>query len=109
MRSWEAFCPCAQAGDAVAATKAPARVWRSHDSLAAVLSRGCRAMDACDLSPIELAAALRHPELTPLAARGPVLKRADAVADAVNPFALLPDDRARAVAAAAGEMLSRGA
>src|SRR3954454_24171455 len=109
MRSWRAFCPCAQAGDAVAATKEPARGWRSHDSLAAVLSRVCSAMDACDLSAIELAAALRHRELTPLDALEAVLERADAITDEVNPYALRLDERARAAATASGELLSRGA
>jgi amidase len=66
-------------------------------------------MDACDLSAIELAAALRHRELTPLDALEAVLERADAITEEVNPYALRLDERARAAAAAAGEMLSRGA
>jgi Asp-tRNA(Asn)/Glu-tRNA(Gln) amidotransferase A subunit family amidase len=66
-------------------------------------------MDACDLSATELAAALRRRELTPLDALEAVLERADAITDEVNPYALRLDERARAAATAAGEMLSRGA
>jgi Asp-tRNA(Asn)/Glu-tRNA(Gln) amidotransferase A subunit family amidase len=66
-------------------------------------------MDACDLSATELAAALRRRELTPLDALEAVLERADAITDEVNPYALRLDERARATATAAGEMLARGA
>jgi Asp-tRNA(Asn)/Glu-tRNA(Gln) amidotransferase A subunit family amidase len=66
-------------------------------------------MDVCDLSATELAAALRRRELTPLDALEAVLERADAITEEVNPYALRLDERARAAATAAGEMLARGA
>src|SRR5262245_25223423 len=108
MRSWPAFCPRAHGGGAVGPTKAIAPVWRSHDSVAGRLSRVCPAMDVCALSATELAAALRRRELTPLDALEAVLERADAITEEVNPYALRLDERARAAATAAGEMLSRG-
>ncbi len=62
-----------------------------------------------DLSAIELAAALRRRELSALEALEAVLDRADAITDEVNPYALRLDERARAAATAAGELLARGA
>jgi Asp-tRNA(Asn)/Glu-tRNA(Gln) amidotransferase A subunit family amidase len=66
-------------------------------------------MDVCDLSAIELAAALRRRELTPLEALDAVLERADAITEEINPYATRLDERARAAATAAGEQLARGA
>ncbi len=65
-------------------------------------------MDVCDLSAVELAAALRRRELSAADALEAVLERAGAAAERVNPYALRLDGRARAAAAAADAALARG-
>ncbi|HEU4423238.1 MAG TPA: amidase, partial [Pilimelia sp.] len=65
-------------------------------------------MDICDLSAVELSAALRRRELSAGEALGAVLRRADEIAGTVNPFSARLDERARRAAAAADALLARG-
>jgi Asp-tRNA(Asn)/Glu-tRNA(Gln) amidotransferase A subunit family amidase len=65
-------------------------------------------MDICQLSAIELSAALRRGELTAVQILDAVLRRADEIAPVVNPFSARLDERARRAALAADEALARG-
>jgi Asp-tRNA(Asn)/Glu-tRNA(Gln) amidotransferase A subunit family amidase len=65
-------------------------------------------MDICDVSAIELSAALRHRELSAVEALEAVLRRADDIAATVNPFTAVLTDRAFEAARAADAALARG-
>jgi Asp-tRNA(Asn)/Glu-tRNA(Gln) amidotransferase A subunit family amidase len=65
-------------------------------------------MQICDLSAVQLAAALRAGELSAGEVLDAVLRRADEIAVPVNPFTARLDDRARRAAAAADAGLARG-
>lgn len=64
-------------------------------------------MDICEMSAIELSAALRGRELSATEALAAVLERADEIAGTVNPFSARLDDRARRAARAADDALAR--
>ncbi|MGH8825847.1 MAG: amidase [Jiangellaceae bacterium] len=64
-------------------------------------------MDICEMSAVELSAALRRRELSALDAVEAVLERADEIAGTVNPFSARLDDRARRAARAADDLLAR--
>ncbi len=66
------------------------------------------AVESWQLSAEELAAAIRGGEVSAAEALESVLARADAVAPALNPFAVRLDDRARTAAAAADAAIRRG-
>ena len=66
------------------------------------------AVEPWQLSAEGLAAAIRGGELSAVEALESVLDRADAVAPALNPFAVRLDDRARTAAAAADAAIRRG-
>ncbi|MGH8838014.1 MAG: amidase [Jiangellaceae bacterium] len=63
-------------------------------------------MDICELSAIELGAALRRRELTAVEALDVMLRRADEIDPTVNPFSVRLDERARDAAHAADAMLA---
>ncbi len=65
-------------------------------------------MDVCDLTALELSAALRQRELSAVEALEAVLARADEIATTVNPFTIRLDDRARAAARDADVARLRG-
>jgi Asp-tRNA(Asn)/Glu-tRNA(Gln) amidotransferase A subunit family amidase len=65
-------------------------------------------MEPWQLSAVELAARLHRRELSATEALESVLARASAVGPAINPFSVRLDERARAVAAAADEVLALG-
>src|SRR3954454_6260638 len=58
-------------------------------------------MEVCNLSALDLAAALRRRELSATDALGAVLERAELIEGPLNPFAVRLDDRARRAAEAA--------
>lgn len=62
----------------------------------------------CNLSALELRAALSRRELSATDALDAVLDRADRIAPTLNPYAVRLDDRARHAAAAADDALARG-
>jgi Asp-tRNA(Asn)/Glu-tRNA(Gln) amidotransferase A subunit family amidase len=66
------------------------------------------AVEVCDLSAIELGAALGRRELSAADALEAVLDRANEIEGALNPFAVRLDDRARRAAEAADAALARG-
>jgi aspartyl-tRNA(Asn)/glutamyl-tRNA(Gln) amidotransferase subunit A len=63
-------------------------------------------MDVCDMSALELGAALRRQELSAVDALEAVLKRADEISETVNPFSVRLDERARRAARVADEALA---
>jgi len=63
-------------------------------------------MDVCDMSALELGAALRRQELSAVDALEAVLERADEISETVNPFSVRLDERARRAARAADEALA---
>ncbi len=65
-------------------------------------------MDICQLSAVELGAALRRGEFTAVEALEAVLRRADEIAGTVNPFTVRLDERAHRAAVAADAALARG-
>jgi amidase len=65
-------------------------------------------MDICQLSAAELGSALRRGTLSAVEALDAVLRRADEIADPVNPFSVRLDERARQAAEAADAALARG-
>ena len=66
-------------------------------------------MDVCELSAIELSAALRCRDLRAVDVLDAVLQRADEITDTVNPFTVRLDDQARDAALAADKALDAGA
>src|SRR5688572_15434076 len=65
-------------------------------------------VDICDLSAMELGAALRRRDLSATDALDAVLRRADEIAGTVNPFSIRLDERARRAAREADGALARG-
>jgi Asp-tRNA(Asn)/Glu-tRNA(Gln) amidotransferase A subunit family amidase len=65
-------------------------------------------MQICELSAVQLGAALRGGEVSAVQALDAVLRRADEIAGLVNPFTTRLDDSARRAAVAADEALARG-
>ena len=64
-------------------------------------------MDTCELSAIELGAALRRRELSAVEALDAMLRRADEIEATVNPFSVRLEEKARDAAHAADAMLAR--
>jgi Asp-tRNA(Asn)/Glu-tRNA(Gln) amidotransferase A subunit family amidase len=64
-------------------------------------------MDVCEMSAIELGAALRRRELSAEEALDAMLQRADEIEGTVNPFSVRLDESAREAAHAADAMLAR--
>lgn len=64
-------------------------------------------MDICEMSAVELSAALQRREVSAIDALEAVLQRADEIAGTVNPFSARLDDRARRAARKADDRLAR--
>jgi Asp-tRNA(Asn)/Glu-tRNA(Gln) amidotransferase A subunit family amidase len=65
-------------------------------------------MDACQLTAVELAAAMRRGDFSATEALDAVLERAQSVAEPINPFAVMLEGRARQAAHAADTALAHG-
>ena len=65
-------------------------------------------MDICQLTATELGTAMRRGDISAVAALDAVLRRADEIAEPVNPFSVRLDEPARLAARAADEALARG-
>jgi Asp-tRNA(Asn)/Glu-tRNA(Gln) amidotransferase A subunit family amidase len=64
-------------------------------------------MDICEMSAVELGAALRRRDLSAIDALEAILQRADEIEDTINPFSVRLDNRARRAAQAADKALAR--